>query len=215
MAKTLIGNVKGQKGADGKNGSNGVTPHIGSNGNWYIGTTDTGVAATAGAEAAQAAAAAAENAQSVAATSATTAQNAATQAQECLTEVETKMANGEFDGAPGQRGTGILKVTTAPSGYTTAIGSYTPKYRIALSTVKSQSKVDEVLLGDVIQYSYYQYLVDYLDATYAYTSVTRTSLRGATGAAGTTPVKGTDYWTDADKAEIKAYVDEAILGGAW
>lgn len=30
-----------------------------------------------------------------------------------------------------------------------------------------------------------------------------------------TPVKGVDYWTDADKAEIKSYVDEAILGGAW
>lgn len=43
-------------------------------------------------------------------------------------------------------------------------------------------------------------------------------LKGATGDAGAdgyTPVRGTDYWTDADKAEIKAYVDEAILGGAW
>lgn len=36
-----------------------------------------------------------------------------------------------------------------------------------------------------------------------------------TGADGYTPVRGTDYWTDADKAEIKSYVDEAILGGAW
>ena len=32
---------------------------------------------------------------------------------------------------------------------------------------------------------------------------------------GNTPVKGTDYWTEEDKEEIKAYVDEAILGGAW
>lgn len=38
---------------------------------------------------------------------------------------------------------------------------------------------------------------------------------GATGAAGKTPVRGTDYWTETDKAEIKAYVDQAILGGAW
>lgn len=30
-----------------------------------------------------------------------------------------------------------------------------------------------------------------------------------------TPVRGEDYWTDEDIAEIKAYVDEAILGGAW
>lgn len=29
------------------------------------------------------------------------------------------------------------------------------------------------------------------------------------------PVRGVDYWTEADIASIKAYVDEAILGGAW
>ena len=32
-------------GAPGKPGNDGVTPHIGSNGNWYIGTTDTGIMA--------------------------------------------------------------------------------------------------------------------------------------------------------------------------
>lgn len=32
---------------------------------------------------------------------------------------------------------------------------------------------------------------------------------------GKTPQKGIDYWTDSDIAEIKGYVDEAILGGAW
>lgn len=39
--------------------------------------------------------------------------------------------------------------------------------------------------------------------------------KGDTGEAGYSPVRGTDYWTEADKAEIKAYVDEAILNGAW
>ena len=38
---------------------------------------------------------------------------------------------------------------------------------------------------------------------------------GAPGADGHTPVRGTDYWTAADIAEIKSYVDTAILGGAW
>lgn len=38
---------------------------------------------------------------------------------------------------------------------------------------------------------------------------------GDPGNDGKTPVRGTDYWTDADKAEIKAYVDDAILNGAW
>jgi hypothetical protein len=33
--------AKGNPGADGKDGANGVTPTIGSNGNWFIGTTDT------------------------------------------------------------------------------------------------------------------------------------------------------------------------------
>lgn len=35
------------------------------------------------------------------------------------------------------------------------------------------------------------------------------------GADGKTPVRGTDYWTAADIAQIKGYVDDAILGGAW
>lgn len=32
---------------------------------------------------------------------------------------------------------------------------------------------------------------------------------------GHTPVRGTDYWTDADKNEIKSYVNDAILSGKW
>ena len=30
-----------------------------------------------------------------------------------------------------------------------------------------------------------------------------------------TPVRGEDYWTDEDIAEIKGYVDSAILNGVW
>jgi hypothetical protein len=86
-------------------------------------------------------------------------------------------------GEDGQRGTGLLSVTTAPSSYTTAVGGITPKYRMALSTIKTQAGVTEVLLGDTIRYSYYQYPIEYLDASYAYFT-TRISVRGATGAAG-------------------------------
>lgn len=32
---------------------------------------------------------------------------------------------------------------------------------------------------------------------------------------GEKPERGKDYWTEADKAEIKSYVDDAILNGAW
>lgn len=38
---------------------------------------------------------------------------------------------------------------------------------------------------------------------------------GEPGPAGYTPVRGTDYWTTADIAQIKSYVDSAILGGSW
>ena len=35
------------------------------------------------------------------------------------------------------------------------------------------------------------------------------------GGGGSAPVKGVDYWTPEDIAEIKSYVDDAILGGEW
>lgn len=38
---------------------------------------------------------------------------------------------------------------------------------------------------------------------------------GPEGPPGPSPVRGIDYWTPEDIAEIKSYVDEAILGGAW
>lgn len=38
---------------------------------------------------------------------------------------------------------------------------------------------------------------------------------GPQGPAGATPQRGTDYWTEYDIATIKAYVDDAIIGGAW
>jgi len=98
-------------------------------------------------------------------------------------------------GADGQRGTGLLAVTTAPSGYTTAVGGITPKYRMALSTIKTQAGVTEVLLGDTVLYSYYHYPIDYMDASYAYFE-NRVSIRGATGAAGADGKDGADYSFD-------------------
>ena len=39
--------------------------------------------------------------------------------------------------------------------------------------------------------------------------------KGDKGDSGYSPIKGTDYWTSSDIAEIKSYVDNAILGGSW
>lgn len=47
------------------------------------------------------------------------------------------------------------------------------------------------------------------------TSASGTSSTDLKGDKGDSPVKGTDYWNEEDKAEIKSYVDQAILGGAW
>jgi len=107
-----------------------------------------------------------------------------------LTDAQQQQARDNI-GIDIQRGTGILKITTAPSSYTTATGGFTPTYRIALSTVKTQSKVNEVIVGDVLQYSYYQYPVGYVDASYVYCGA-RTSIRGAAGAAGAAGADGAD-----------------------
>lgn len=97
--------------------------------------------------------------------------------------IEVPAIAGE-KGEDGERGTGILAITTAPSSYTTAAGGFTPKYRIALSTVLSQANVTKVLVGDTLKYSYYTYPVGYVDESYVYLG-TRDSIRGAAGAAGT------------------------------
>lgn len=114
-------------------------------------------------------------------------------------ELNFKLSDGtnktvEFtapQGETGQRGTGLLAVTTGPSSYTTAVGGITPKYRLALSTIKSQSGATEVLLGDTVRYSYYHYPIAYLDASYAYFT-TRVSIRGASGSAGSAGAAGAD-----------------------
>lgn len=142
-------------------------------------------------------------------------------------------------GTAGQRGTSLLNVTTAPTDYTTAVNGITPAYRIALSTVKTQSGATEVLVGDTVRYSYYVYPVVYVDASYVYCG-TRVSIRGATGSAaavtsanitsalGYTPANAETVsqlsdemesfdgyvLTDADKAEIAGMVGDIAGGGS-
>lgn len=119
------------------------------------------------------------------------------------------------DGDPGERGTGILKVTTSPASYTTSTGGKNPIKRMALSTIKSQSNVNEVLVGDIIAYSYYHYHVYYIDATYAYMD-TYTSIRGATGASGAAGTNGKDYvLTAADKVEIAESIKGSLGFEEW
>lgn len=108
---------------------------------------------------------------------------------EDFTEGQLNSLKGE-KGMNGQRGTGILTVTTSPSSYTTTTNGVKPSYRILLSTLKTQSGADEVIVGDVILYSYYLYPIYYVDDTYAYT-LSRTSIKGSTGYAGDDGERGT------------------------
>lgn len=81
------------------------------------------------------------------------------------------------------RGTGFYAISTAPTTYTTPTHNFNPSYRIALTTVKTESGLNEVMVGDVIQQGYNTYPVGYVDDSYVYLGAIN-SIRGATGAAG-------------------------------
>ena len=122
----------GQQGAPGAPGKDGTTPHIGSNGNWYLGDQDTG-----------------------------------------------KPSQGKQgpQGAPGKDGQQGVPGASGKDGDTPYIGSNGHWYVGSRDTGKPS--------------------------------------QGRAGTDGKTPIRGTDYWTDADKAEIKKWVDDAILNGKW
>lgn len=48
--------------------------------------------------------------------------------------------------------------------------------------------------------------------TYYYTWI---RVRSNSDTPGYIPLRGVDYWTEEDKAEIKSYVDDAIINGKW
>ena len=122
----------GQQGAPGAPGKDGITPHIGSNGNWYLGDQDTG-----------------------------------------------KPSQGKQgpQGEPGKDGQRGVPGASGKDGDTPYIGSNGHWYVGSRDTGKPS--------------------------------------QGRAGTDGKTPIRGTDYWTDADKAEIKKWVDDAILNGKW
>ncbi len=105
-------------------------------------------------------------------------------ADEVAAQIEAAKENGEL----GVRGPGVLKVSTTPTSYTTAIGGKNPVKRMSIATIKKEAAVDEVIIGDNIQHSTYLYRIYYLDDTYAYMD-TAQNLKGSQGSAGTSAYK--------------------------
>ena len=87
-------------------------------------------------------------------------------------------------------GASIHNITTSPEAYTNTVNGFTPSYRIALNTVKTQSKINNVMVGGSILCSSYVYPIGYVDSTYAYCGP-RVSIKGETGAIGPQGPTGT------------------------
>ena len=83
------------------------------------------------------------------------------------------------------RGPGILKVTTTPTVYITVVNDITPSYRILKESVISESNVNKVIVGDIIENDYFHYPVLAIVLDYAYLGE-RTSIRGSKGDKGDT-----------------------------
>ena len=141
----------GAPGKDGNAGADGVTPHIGDNGNWYLGSTDTGKPSRG----------------------ATGTQGA-------------KGATGPA-GPQGPTGTPGKDGTAGADGITPHIGDNGNWYIGSTNTGKPSR-----------------------GATGA---TGPQGPKGETGTDGKTPVKGTDYWTAADKQEIVNSVIAALPDG--
>lgn len=84
------------------------------------------------------------------------------------------------DGAKGDRGYGYLSVSTQPTNMS-ASSNY--PHRMPTATIKAEAGVDDVFVGDIVEYGYYHYPVAYIDATYTWMDA-RYSIRGPQGLKG-------------------------------
>lgn len=168
-------------GTAGKDGEDGITPTIGANGNWFLGDTDTGKPSRG-------------------ATGATGATGSP--------------GKDGVDGSPGKDGADGTSVTVASVTESTADGgSNVVKFSDGKSvTIKNGSKGSTGATGATGP-------AGPTGATGPKGDKGDTGATGATGPAGATgakgadgytPVKGTDYWTEADKQEILSELDVSI-----
>lgn len=212
---TALAQAKESGEFDGEKGDPGVTPHIGTNGNWYIGSADTGVKAQGkdGAEG--------RGIKSIARTSG----NGAAGTTDTYTITYTDNTTSTLTVYNGKNGTNGTSVTVKSVSESTADGgsnvvTFSDGKTLNVKNGSKGSKGDkgDSIKGDpgadgVSVSSVKQTTTSSADGGSNVVTVTlsngttstftvKNGSKGSTGAAGKTPVKGTDYWTETDKTEI-------------
>lgn len=148
--------------------------------------------------------------------------------QDEIIRVGTALDNGDFDGKDGKDGVtpnftiGTVTTLSAGSNATASITGTAANPVLNLGIPKGKDGTNGTGGGgtgaDGEDGGYYVPSVDSsgnLRWTASKTGMPSVQSSNIKGADGKTPVRGTDYWTSSDIAEIKSYVDDAILGGAW
>lgn len=118
------------------------------------------------------------------------------------------------NGTNGERGTGILHVTTAPQGYILYAGGKFAKKRMALSTICTEAGVSKVLVGDTIAHESEHCHVYYIDSTYAYMD-TVVSVRGADGINGKDGATVKWHFPSTFPSNVMDYNDGDIIVDVW
>lgn len=205
-AKKITGQTLKESVSGGTGSGAGKSPYIGANGNWYEWNEDLNDYADTG--------------------------TPATGPQGPRGPQGLPGADGN-DGRPGEDGVSIVSVTqTTTSGEDNGLNRITVTLdngRRSVFTVKNGSKGSQGEPGvspeiTVMDMGGGTHIVSITDVNGEQSFTVKdgedgpqgpAGADGAKGEAGYTPVRGTDYWTASDIAEIKGYVDDAILGGAW
>lgn len=129
-------------------------------------------------------------------------------------EIQTKLDNGDFDGADG---VGISSIVFNQD-YTMTItltngNSYTSQSLRGSQGEKGENGTDGIGILSIVKTGTSglidTYTITYTNNTSSTFTITN-GQNGANGQDGHTPVKGTDYWTAEDIASIEAYCDSYI-----
>ena len=201
---------------DGAKGADGVTPHIGDNGNWYLGSTDTGKPSRGatgapgkdGADGKPGAAGADGITPTI-----------GSNGNWYLGATDTGKPSRGATGAPGKDGADGKPGAAGADGITPTIGSNGNWYLGATDTGKPSRGATGAPGKDghspvvTATKSGKTTTISVDGAAIATVEDGAKGTPGAPGAAGHTPVKGTDYWTAADKQEIVNNVLAALPDG--